>query len=91
MAKSLIAAVLCLLLSACEQQSAYDAPTLQRWNEVKAELGPTFAGSPAWQAHMDFVEAGLVEAGVVAVETKPAPYTRWWAADKPSAQNARCK
>ena len=84
MAKSLIAAVLCLLLSACEQQPAYDAPTLQRWNEVKAELGPTLAGSSAWQAHMDFVEAGLVEAGVVAVETMPAPYTRWWAADKPS-------
>jgi len=83
MASRLIVAVLCVLLSACVQPPAYDAATLQRWNETKAELGATFAGSPAWQAHMDFVEAGFAAAGVIATEKYPAPYRRWWASDQP--------
>jgi hypothetical protein len=70
------------LLSACASSPPYSPAQLQEWNEAKAALGPTFAGSPAWQAHMDFVEAELAAAGVVAVEQLPAPYTRWWAPDQ---------
>jgi hypothetical protein len=73
------------VLAACTEAPPYSTDQLQQWTETKAALGPTFAGSPAWQAHMDFVEAGLAEAGVVAVEKLPAPYTRWWAPDNPTA------
>lgn len=72
-----------LLLSGCASVP-YDEPILQRWNEDKAALGPTFAGGPAWHAHMDFVEGELAKTGVVEVQKHPAPYRRWWAADDPS-------
>ncbi len=75
--------LLAALLSGCAT-STFDAASLQRWHEDKAALGATFAGSPAWQSHLGFIEAELEEAGVVDVQKFPAPYRRWWAADKPS-------
>ncbi|MDG1462981.1 MAG: hypothetical protein P8R04_05360, partial [Gammaproteobacteria bacterium] len=83
MAGRLIFPLLCLLLNACGHQPAYNAAMLQQWNEVKAEQGPTFAGSAAWQAHMDFLEAGFASTGVVAQAKYPVPYRRWWASDEP--------
>lgn len=73
------------VLAACTEAPPYSPAQLQQWNETKAALGATFAGSTAWQAHMDFVEAGLAEAGVVAVAKLPVPYTRWWSPDNPTA------
>ena len=74
-----------LMLVACAPAPSYSPAQLQQWNETKAALGATFAGSPAWHSHMDFVAAGLADAGAVAVAKLPAPYTRWWAPDKPAA------
>jgi hypothetical protein len=76
-----LSAVAVALLSACAPTPPYSAELLQSWHQQKAELGPTFAGSPAWQAHMDFVETGLAAAGVLEVEKYPALYTRWWTSD----------
>ena len=87
----LMAAIFFFLLGACAQPLTYDASTLQSWNEIKAELGPTFSGSPAWQAHMNFVEDGLADAGVLDVEKLFAPYTRWWAEDNPDASQRALK
>ena len=74
-----------LLLSACTPTPPYSPELLQQWHQTKADLGPTFAGSPAWQAQMGEVEAMLDAAGVAAVERYPAPYIRWWAPDAPNA------
>lgn len=71
-------------LTACGPSPPYSPAQLQEWNQRKADQGPTFAGSPAWQAHMADVETALADAGVVAVEQYPAPYTRWWAPDLPT-------
>ena len=79
----LSAILVCLLLGGCGQPPAYSPELLYEWNEVKAAGGPTFAGSPAWQAHMTVVEELLTEAGVVDAQTYPAPYRRWWAAEDP--------
>ena len=85
-AGSVLAALGALAIAAgCASSSPYSPAQLQQWHEIKADLGPTFAGSPAWHAHMDFVEAALAAAGVVAIERYPAPYLRWWAPDKPTA------
>lgn len=73
------------LLSACAPAPPYSPELLQQWHQTKADLGPTFAGGPAWQAHMGEVEALLDAAGVMDVERYPAPYPRWWAPDEPSA------
>jgi hypothetical protein len=78
--------LLLFCLAACEPPPPYSPALLQQWNAAKAEQGPTFAGSPAWHAHMDFVEQGLTAAGVVAGEKYPAPYRRWWAPDRPMPQ-----
>jgi hypothetical protein len=72
-------------LAGCAPAPPYSPALLQQWHQSKADLGPTFAGSPTWHAHMADVEAALDTAGVVAIERYPAPYTRWWAADKPTA------
>jgi len=73
-----------VVLSACAPTQPYSPELLQQWHQAKADLGPTFAGSPAWQAHMQDGEAMLNAAGVVAVERYPAPYPRWWAPDAPT-------
>ena len=77
--------ILLLALAACAHNAAYSPTELQSWNAAKAALGPTFAGSPAWQAHMGFVESALAEAGVVDIDKLPAPNTRWWAPEYPTA------
>ena len=76
----------CAALVACAPPPPYSPELLQDWHAAKAELGPVFAGSPAWHAHMGFVEDQLAEAGVVEVDKYPAPYTRWWAPDQPADQ-----
>ena len=63
------------------------ADELQRWHVEKARGGPTFSGSPAWHAHMDFVTAELRERGVVGVIREPIAYTRWYASDEPDAED----
>jgi hypothetical protein len=60
------------------------AGVLQRWNEDKARLGPTFAGSAAWQAHLDFVERELRGRGVEDIGRLGVPYRRWHTADDPA-------
>jgi hypothetical protein len=47
------------------------ADQLQQWHVEKAGLGPTFSGGPAWQAHMQFVEAALRDRGVVDITKEP--------------------
>jgi hypothetical protein len=61
------------------------ADQLQQWHVEKAGLGPTFSGGPAWQAHMQFVEAALRDRGVVDITKEPITYTRWFASDNPEA------
>jgi hypothetical protein len=77
--------------SGCSHEAAYSPDTLQQWHAAKAELGPIFADSPAWQAHMAFVEESLMSAGVVEVQKCPAPYTRWWAPDNPLPQERQLR
>lgn len=72
-----------MVLAGCGQTPPYDPALLQRWNSAKADLGATFAGGPAWQTHMDFLEQGFADAGVTDVARYPAPYERWWAPDNP--------
>lgn len=88
--KAVISALAVTALAGCSLLiSPWSQQELQRWHAEKAALGPAFAGSPAWQAHMDFVEQRFAAAGVIDVSRLPAPYMRWWAADKPtSAQRA---
>ena len=80
----LAAGLLLCVVAGCTPAPPYSPELLQQWHQIKADLGPTFAGSPAWQAHMDFVEQALTDAGVVEVEKNPAAYTRWWASDQPT-------
>lgn len=61
------------------------AAELQRWHEIKAAGGPTFAGSPAWRAHLEFVERELRSRGVVDLAREPVPYRRWFTADDAAA------
>ncbi len=63
------------------------ADTLQKWHVEKANGGPTFSGSPAWLAHMAFVEAALRERGVVDLEKEEIDYRRWFASDDPDADD----
>jgi hypothetical protein len=58
---------------------------LARWNEEKARLGPTFAGSPAWHRMMNFLESELGDRGVEPLVHDPVPYARWYTADDPAA------
>jgi len=62
-----------------------NADELQQWHVEKARMGATFSGSPAWHAHMQFVEAALSDRGVVDITKEPITYTRWFAADNPDA------
>ncbi|MGI9343524.1 MAG: hypothetical protein ACR2QV_11785 [Gammaproteobacteria bacterium] len=64
------------------------AAELQAWHVIKDEGGPTFSGSPAWRAHMGFVEDGLRERGVVDLTREPLTYVRWHAPDKPGPNRA---
>jgi hypothetical protein len=68
-----------------------DADELQRWHVEKAEAGPTFSGSPAWRAHMAFVESALRERGVVDLSKDEIRYTRWFASDEPDATDRALK
>ena len=60
------------------------ADELQAWHVEKASGGSTFSGGPAWHEHMQFVEAGLRDRGVVGISREPITYNRWFAADNPS-------
>ena len=71
-------------LVACATRPAFSPEQLQQWNQAKAALGPTFAGSRSWQVHMDFVEAELATAGLVDIDRLRVPYQRWWAPDTPA-------
>ncbi len=59
--------------------------TLQQWHAAKARGGPTFAGSAAWRAHVEFVERALRARGVVGLERDRIEYTRWFTSDDPDA------
>ena len=67
------------------------ADELQRWHVEKAKLGPTFSGSPAWHAHMAFVESALRERGVIDLAKEKISYTRWFASDEPGAEDRALK
>ena len=73
------------LLPACSLQVATPLPitpaTLQRWHEIKAANGPTFSGSPAWRAHVEWVEQALRERGALALDRDTFTYPRWWTSD----------
>jgi hypothetical protein len=64
---------------------------LQAWHEEKDRGGPTFSGGPAWRAHMEFVEQGLRERGIVSLRRESLSYRRWFAADKPRPNERRLK
>lgn len=57
------------------------ADLLQRWHAEKARGGPTFSGSPAWRAHIKFVERELRKRGVVDLSRDGYTYTRWFVPD----------
>ncbi|MFQ5634579.1 MAG: hypothetical protein ACE5G3_04515 [Gammaproteobacteria bacterium] len=57
---------------------------LRAWHAKKDAGGPTFSGSPAWQAHMRLIESGLRERGVVDLRREPLAYRRWYAPDDPA-------
>jgi hypothetical protein len=59
---------------------------LQRWHEEKARHGPTFAGSPAWHLHVEFLERELRDRGVRLLPRDPVSYERWFTADDPAAR-----
>ena len=65
------------------------AAQLQAWHEEKAAGGPTFSGSPAWLAHMTFIEEGLRERGVVDLRRDTLSYQRWYSAEQPSKTERR--
>lgn len=88
--------VVVALLSACASAPAPDIPRLresalpalgelQRWHEEKARLGATFAGSPSWQTHLDWLEKEFARRGVRDISHDAFTYTRWWTADNPAA------
>lgn len=82
------AALVCACTPARDGTSPDEMPSvreLQRWHEIKAAGGPTFAGSPAWRAHLKFVERELRSRGVVDLAREPVPYRRWYTADDPRA------
>jgi hypothetical protein len=58
---------------------------LQQWHVEKAAGGPTFSGSPAWQAQMKFETTEMEKRGVVGVTKEPITYMRWFASDEPAA------
>jgi len=80
---------LCFMLqfSPAGAADVVSADTLQKWHVEKANGGPTFSGSPAWLAHMAFVEAALRKRGVVDLEKEEIDYRRWFASDEPDADD----
>lgn len=78
-----------LLLASCVLSPAgppaVTARDFQRWHEIKAANGPTFSGSPAWRAHVEWVEQALRERGVVALDRDRFTYPRWWTDDDRAA------
>jgi hypothetical protein len=89
-------AALALVISGCagpvgratraEFTSAWLVPpnVLERWHEDKARNGPTFAGSPAWRRHMEFIERELRERGLAGLAREPIAYERWHTSDDPA-------
>lgn len=81
-----------VLLTACslpdEEPKLVAMEELQAWHITKDKSGPTYSGSPAWHAHMQFVEAGLRARGVVDLTRELLSYRRWFAADEPGAHLA---
>ncbi|MBE8538949.1 PGF-CTERM sorting domain-containing protein [Geoglobus acetivorans] len=59
------------------------ADEFYRWHEMKDAWGPTFAGSPAWQSYMNFLEDKLKEYGVVDIIRNNWTYTRWYTTEWP--------
>ncbi len=58
---------------------------LQRWHEDKARFGPTYAGSPAWRRHVEFLERELRDRGVRLLPRDTVSYERWSTADDAAA------
>ena len=56
---------------------------LLAWHQEKAAGGATFGGSPAWVAHVEMIERGLRERGVVDVSRESFEYQRWSVSDDP--------
>ena len=83
--RPLVLLVCAALLPGCALQVAsptlVTAATLQRWHGIKAANGPTFSGSPAWRAHVEWVEQALREQGVLALDRDRFTYPRWWTSD----------
>jgi hypothetical protein len=78
----------CLLQWACVGAAdLVTADKLQRWHVEKAQGGPTFSGSPAWQSHMTFIEDALRDRGVVDLTREEINYRRWFASDDPGASD----
>ena len=61
------------------------ADLLQTWHVEKARGGPTFSGSPAWRAHIEFVEQELGKRGVVGFARDEYSYARWFVPDETPA------
>jgi hypothetical protein len=89
-----------VLILSCSQAAATAAPVvamdqlvpavqLQAWHEAKDRGGPTFSGGPVWQVHMEFIEQGLRERGVVSLRRESLTYRRWFAPDEPGPEERR--
>jgi hypothetical protein len=77
----------------CASQADKEGPTtinrsfmptpeeLQKWHALKDVGGPTFSGSPSWQAYMTFLENGFREHGLVDITKDRFTYTRWFTSD----------
>jgi len=57
------------------------------WHLIKDEGGPTYAGSPSWQSHLEFVESKLVDYGVVDIVRNSWKYDRWYTSEFPEDHN----
>jgi hypothetical protein len=61
------------------------ASLLEEWHILKDEGGPTFSGSPAWRAHLEFLEKELHARGVRDLTRDSFSYLRWYALDEKDA------
>ncbi|MDP6674774.1 MAG: hypothetical protein QGH93_08020, partial [Gammaproteobacteria bacterium] len=73
------------VLTSSLQTSPISADGLQRWHAEKDRGGPTFSGSPAWHAHMQFIEEELRGRGVIDLDRELIGYSRWFASDDPAS------
>jgi S-methylmethionine-dependent homocysteine/selenocysteine methylase len=62
-----------------DQQVVEFKQQITAWHAEKAALGATFAGSPAWTAHLQFIERELAQRGVAELQRREVRYQRWFA------------